>query len=132
MLEAIAAVLFVLWVTGLGLSYTMGGFIHILLITAVVVTLIREQKLLASSAAPEGDELTALNIFGGALVATSILSLVFGGVSVPVWAVVGALVLGGLLLLVPKKGWTSALALREAPHGIVLHSRRDRAPGEVE
>jgi len=132
MLEAIAAVLFVLWLAGLGFSYTMGGLIHILLITAVGVMLIREQNVYSSAVAPEGDGLTALNVFGVALVATSILSLVYGGVSVPVWGAVSAMVLGGLLLLVPKKGWASALALREAPPGIFLHSRRDNAPGEVE
>lgn len=41
MLETIAIVLIVFWVLGLVSSYTMGGFIHILLIIAVVVILIR-------------------------------------------------------------------------------------------
>ncbi len=41
MLEFIAIVLVVLWVLGLVTSYTMGGFIHILLVIAVVVILIR-------------------------------------------------------------------------------------------
>jgi len=41
MLELIAAVLVVLWILGLVTSYTLGGFIHILLVVAVVIVLIR-------------------------------------------------------------------------------------------
>lgn len=41
MLETIAVILVVLWLLGFVTSYTMGGFIHILLIIAVVVILIR-------------------------------------------------------------------------------------------
>ena len=41
MLETIAVVLLVLWVLGLVSSYTMGGFIHLLLILAIVVILLR-------------------------------------------------------------------------------------------
>jgi hypothetical protein len=41
MLETIAVVLIVLWLLGLVSSYTMGGFIHVLLIIAVVVILLR-------------------------------------------------------------------------------------------
>ena len=41
MLETIAIVLVIFWLLGLVSSYTMGGFIHILLIIAVVVILIR-------------------------------------------------------------------------------------------
>jgi len=41
MLETIAVVLVVLWLLGYVSSYTMGGFIHVLLILAVVVILIR-------------------------------------------------------------------------------------------
>ena len=41
MLETIALVLFILWALGLVSSYTMGGFIHILLIGAVVIILLR-------------------------------------------------------------------------------------------
>ena len=37
----IAVVLLVLWLLGLVSSYTMGGFIHILLVIAIVVILIR-------------------------------------------------------------------------------------------
>jgi hypothetical protein len=41
MLETIAIVLLILWALGLVTSYTMGGFIHILLVLAIVVILIR-------------------------------------------------------------------------------------------
>lgn len=40
MLWTIAVVLFVLWALGLVSSYTLGGFIHILLVLAVVVLLV--------------------------------------------------------------------------------------------
>ena len=41
MLEFIAVMLVVLWFLGLVSSYTIGGLIHILLVAAVVVVLIR-------------------------------------------------------------------------------------------
>ena len=41
MLETIAIVLLILWLLGLVSSYTMGGFIHVLLLIAVVVLIIR-------------------------------------------------------------------------------------------
>jgi len=41
MLWTIAVVLIVLWALGLVSSYTMGGFIHVLLVIAIVVVLIR-------------------------------------------------------------------------------------------
>ena len=41
MLWTIAVVLIVLWALGLVSSYTMGGFVHILLVVAVVVILVR-------------------------------------------------------------------------------------------
>ncbi len=41
MLWTIFAILLVLWALGLVTSYTLGGFIHILLVLAVVVLLIR-------------------------------------------------------------------------------------------
>jgi hypothetical protein len=41
MLETIAVVLVILWLLGFVSSYTMGGFIHVLLVIAVVVILIR-------------------------------------------------------------------------------------------
>jgi hypothetical protein len=40
MLWTIAVILIVLWALGLVSSYTMGGFIHILLVLAIVVILI--------------------------------------------------------------------------------------------
>ena len=41
MLETIAVILVILWILGLVSSYTMGGLIHILLVIAIVVILIR-------------------------------------------------------------------------------------------
>jgi hypothetical protein len=41
MLWTIAVILFVLWALGLVSGYTISGFIHILLVLAIVVVLIR-------------------------------------------------------------------------------------------
>jgi hypothetical protein len=41
MLWTIALVLLVLWALGLVSSFTMGGFIHLLLVAAIVVVLVR-------------------------------------------------------------------------------------------
>lgn len=41
MLTTIAIILLILWVLGLVSAYTIGGFIHILLVIAVVIILIR-------------------------------------------------------------------------------------------
>ncbi|MBX4192553.1 lmo0937 family membrane protein [Candidatus Parcubacteria bacterium] len=41
MLITIAALLVVLWLLGLVSSYTLGGFIHLLLVVAIVMVLIR-------------------------------------------------------------------------------------------
>jgi hypothetical protein len=41
MLETIAILLIILWALGLVSSYTMGGLIHILLVVAIVVILLR-------------------------------------------------------------------------------------------
>lgn len=41
MLETIAIILIILWIFGLVSSYTMGGLIHILLVVAIVMVLIR-------------------------------------------------------------------------------------------
>jgi uncharacterized protein DUF5670 len=41
MLYTIAVVLLILWLLGLVSSYTIGGFIHILLVLAIVVVLLR-------------------------------------------------------------------------------------------
>jgi hypothetical protein len=41
MLWTIAVILIVLWAVGLVSAYTMGGFIHLLLVLAIVVVLIR-------------------------------------------------------------------------------------------
>ena len=100
MLWTIAVILIVLWVLGLVSNATMGGFIHILLVIAIIV-----------------------------LIAAGILGLVYGGfsytsetheaklgpielsvkdkqrVNVPVWAGVAAIVAGGaILVLGGRKG----------------------------
>ena len=41
MLWTITAILVILWLLGMVTSYTMGGFIHILLLLAIVTVLIR-------------------------------------------------------------------------------------------
>jgi hypothetical protein len=41
MLWTIAVILLVLWALGLVSSYTMGGFVHLLLVVAVVLVLVR-------------------------------------------------------------------------------------------
>lgn len=41
MLETLIVVLVILWLLGMVSSYTLGGFIHILLVVAVVVLLLR-------------------------------------------------------------------------------------------
>lgn len=40
MLYTIAVVLIILWLLGLVSSYTMGGFIHILLVVAIIIILV--------------------------------------------------------------------------------------------
>jgi uncharacterized protein DUF5670 len=41
MLWTIAALLLILWLLGIVSSYTLGGFIHILLVLAIIAVLIR-------------------------------------------------------------------------------------------
>ena len=41
MLWTIAVILVILWLLGFVSSYTMGGFIHVLLVIAVIVVLVR-------------------------------------------------------------------------------------------
>lgn len=41
MLYTIAVILLILWLLGLVSSYTMGGLIHVLLVIAIVVVLIK-------------------------------------------------------------------------------------------
>jgi len=41
MLYTIAVVLLILWALGLVSAYTMGGFIHVLLVIAIIVVLLR-------------------------------------------------------------------------------------------
>ena len=41
MLWTILAILLILWLLGIVTSYTLGGFIHVLLVIAIVVVIIR-------------------------------------------------------------------------------------------
>lgn len=41
MLETLVIILVILWLLGLVTSYTMGGLIHVLLVVAIVVVLLR-------------------------------------------------------------------------------------------
>ena len=41
MLSTLALILIIAWLLGLVSSYTMGGFIHILLVVAIIVILVR-------------------------------------------------------------------------------------------
>ncbi|HWH16321.1 MAG TPA: lmo0937 family membrane protein [Candidatus Paceibacterota bacterium] len=41
MLYTIAAILLVLWLLGVVTSYTLGGFLHLLLVIAIIVVLVR-------------------------------------------------------------------------------------------
>jgi hypothetical protein len=41
MLETLIVVLVVLWLLGMVSSYTMGGFVHVLLVLALIVLLLR-------------------------------------------------------------------------------------------
>jgi hypothetical protein len=41
MLYTIAAILIIVWLLGLVTSYTLGGFIHVLLVIALVVVVLR-------------------------------------------------------------------------------------------
>lgn len=41
MLTTIALILLILWLLGLVTSYTIGGFIHILLVVAIIMVLLR-------------------------------------------------------------------------------------------
>ncbi|MDX3895431.1 MULTISPECIES: lmo0937 family membrane protein [Pusillimonas] len=41
MLYTIAVILLILWLLGLVTSYTIGGFIHILIVVAIIMVLVR-------------------------------------------------------------------------------------------
>lgn len=41
MLETIAIILLVLWLLGMVSAYTIGGFIHLLLVVAIIMILVR-------------------------------------------------------------------------------------------
>ena len=46
MLWTIAVILIILWLLGLVSSYTMGGFIHIILVIAIIVIVVKERNIL--------------------------------------------------------------------------------------
>ena len=52
MLITIAVVLLILWALGLVTSYTVGGFIHLLLLVAIILVLIRLSTSLREVAGP--------------------------------------------------------------------------------
>mgnify|MGYP001619731310 CR=1 FL=1 len=57
MLYTIAVVLIILWLLGLVTSYTIGGFIHILLVVAVIMVLLRHvQDMYKESQVYKGSE----------------------------------------------------------------------------
>ena len=41
MLWTITVILIILWLLGLVSSYTMGGFVHVLLVVAIIIVLVR-------------------------------------------------------------------------------------------
>ena len=41
MLQTLAVILVVLWLLGMVSAYTMGGFVHVLLVVAIVLILVR-------------------------------------------------------------------------------------------
>ena len=41
MLETIAVILLVMWLLGMVTSYTVGGFVHVLLVIAIIMILVR-------------------------------------------------------------------------------------------
>ncbi|MGD0816176.1 MAG: lmo0937 family membrane protein [Verrucomicrobiota bacterium] len=41
MLETLAIVLIILWLLGMISSYTLGGFVHVLLVVAVIMIIVR-------------------------------------------------------------------------------------------
>jgi len=41
MIATIAALLIILWLLGMITSYTLGGFVHILLVIAIIMVLVR-------------------------------------------------------------------------------------------
>ncbi|HWQ92627.1 MAG TPA: lmo0937 family membrane protein [Clostridia bacterium] len=51
MLFALAVILIVLWLLGMVSSYTLGGWLHILLVVGIIVLLVR---LIAGAARPPG------------------------------------------------------------------------------
>jgi hypothetical protein len=53
MLWTLAAILFVFWGFGLASSHTMGGFIHLLLLAAISLMIVRASSLVQSQSEKE-------------------------------------------------------------------------------
>lgn len=106
-----------LWLLGLVSSYTMGGFVHVLLVIAVI-----------GAASEIGrQQMNAIRLAAIALIAAGVLALAYGGftytqdtqrasvgpiqisvqdrrtVNVPVWAGVAAIAVGAALLLMQSR-----------------------------
>ena len=72
MLWTIFVILVILWLLGLVTSYTMGGFIHILLVVAIVILIFRLRHRTAALMSP-------LKIVALLLIVGGIVGLVYGG-----------------------------------------------------
>jgi lysylphosphatidylglycerol synthetase-like protein (DUF2156 family) len=125
MRETIAVILIILWLLGLVSSYTMGGFIHVLMVIAIVVVVLRDSR--SPDLAATGGNMGGVKIAALLLMVAGALALAFGGfsytketheaklgpieltvkdretVNVPVWAGVGMILIGGVLLAVGSK-----------------------------
>ena len=89
MLWTVAVVLLVLWALGLVTSYTMGGFIHFLLVIAIVVVLInviQGRKVTvaaldcfsAAGSLTKGDEMSGIKILALVLIVAGLLGVMYG------------------------------------------------------
>ena len=124
---ALAIIFVVLWLLGLVTSYTLGGFIHILLIIAAVGASSASSASGASNnSQSKAKHMNSSQIAGAVLVVAGILGLAYGSfsytkethqaklgpielsvkeretVNVPVWAGGGAIVAGAQLLLLGR------------------------------
>ena len=80
MLQTIAIILIILWLLGYVTANTMGGFIHVLLVIAIILILVRiisGRKPLVIASLPL---MTATNIAGSSMNKTMSLALLAGGI----------------------------------------------------
>ena len=81
MLWTIFVILLVLWLLGLVSSYTLGGFIHILLVIAIVVLIL---QLISGRRAYNVSNVEAMKpagIIGIILIVIGIIALAYGGIT---------------------------------------------------